>query len=144
MSDFISTYASVVWVTLAYIGVYYAILLYGLFTKRRVARMCKENGEPFQRYSQRYPELLAADRMQLNTLEHMPPFLVLLWLQATVVSPLSATLLGAFYVVVRITYPFFLGRELRRSFPLRVLYNTFTGYAILSVMAGWQVWTLLA
>ena len=100
MTDFISEYASVAWVTLAYLGVYYAILLYGLFTKRRVARACKADGERFDRYNNQSPELLAADRMQLNTLEHMPPFLVLLWLQACIVSAYSATLLGTIYVLI--------------------------------------------
>ena len=143
MTDFISEYASVAWVTLAYIGVYYAILLYGLFTKRRVARACKADGERFDRYNNQYPELLAADRMQLNTLEHMPPFLVLLWLQACIVSAYSATLLGSIYVLIRATYPFFLGRELRRHFPMRVLFNTFAGYGVLVVMAGWQIGVLV-
>ena len=88
---------TVVWVTLAYFGVYYAILLYGLFTKRRVARQCEAAGEKFYRYSKQYPELLAADRMQLNMLEHMPPVLVLLWLRCCCVCALGNDTRGGLY-----------------------------------------------
>ena len=143
MQSWFLHFRAVVLVTLAYFGVYYAILIYGLFTKRRVARQCEAAGEKFYRYSKQYPELLAADRMQLNMLEHMPPFLVLLWLQAVVVSVHSATILGGAYVLVRATYPLFLGRRIYRNFRLRVLLNTFTGYSILAAMVGWQAYALL-
>lgn len=143
VNEFVSVYRSVIWVCLAYGLVYYAILTHGLFVKLRVARQCKEAGEPFLRYTGNYPELLASDRAQLNMLEHMPTFLMLLWLQALVVSPDSAAWLGGFYVLVRATYPLFLGTQLTRSFPRRVLINTFSGYLILTVMFGWQVYSLV-
>ena len=132
MNEFAATYGPVVWVTLVYVLVYYALMVNGMVVKLRVANQCKEAGEPFLRYTGRYPEVLAADRAQLNTLEHMPPFLALMWLHAFIVSPDSAAVLGACYVVVRITYPFFLGTRLNRSFPKRVFINTFSGYLVLT------------
>ena len=143
MNEFISTYAAVIWVCLVYGLVYYALMLNGLVVKTRVARRCRDAGEPFLRYTGNYPDILAADRAQLNMLEHMPPFLMLLWLQALVVSPESAAWLGSLYVIVRVTYPFFLGTRITESFPKRVFINTFSGYLILTIMAGWQVSYLL-
>ena len=143
MNEFLAEFASVVWVTLSYLGVYYVIITYGLIAKRRAARRCKSLGERFDRYNSQDPELLAADRMQLNTLEHMPPFIVFLWLQAAVVSAESATVLGALYVMIRATYPFFLGRELSSSLPRRVLINTFSGYLVMVAFAGSQLYELL-
>jgi hypothetical protein len=144
MNAFVTEFQSVIWVTLAYISLYYLFLLNGLRVKMRVASKCKAAGEPFLRYTKNYPEILAVDRVQLNTLEHMPPFLALMWLQAHVVSPTSATSLGALYVAIRATYPFFMGSTLRTSFPKRVFINTFSGYAILIVFAIWQVKALLS
>lgn len=74
----------------------------------------------------------------------MPPFLVLLWLQSLTVSPQSAAALGAAYVVVRLTYPLFLGPKLEKNIPLRIVINTFTGYGILLTFAIWQITVLAA
>ena len=144
MNDFTALHAPTIWVTLTYIGLYYAFLAHGLVVKRRVAQQCRDAGQRYDRYRSQHPELLAADRVQLNTLEHMPPFLVLLWGQSLIVSPSSAAILGAMYVAIRATYPFFLGRALHGNFPRRVLFNTFSGYGVLIALAGWQVTTLLA
>ena len=70
MTDFAAQHAPTIWVTLAYIGLYYAFMLRTLKVKLRVAKQCKEAGERFFRYSNQYPELLAADRVQLNMLAH--------------------------------------------------------------------------
>ena len=107
MDGFASTFAPVVVVTLCYITLYYVFMVNVLRVKMKVIRRCKEKGEPFRRYTEHYPDLLAADRIQLNMLEHMPPFLVLLWLQAFVVSAESATLMGWIYLGLRALYPFF-------------------------------------
>ncbi len=144
MASFTAEYASVIWVTLIYIGLYYAFMINGMLAKLRVAKRCKESGEPFLRYTQHYPEILAADRVQLNTLEHMPPFLVLMWLQAFMVSTYSATILGAIYVFIRATYPFFMGKAIHRSFPKRIFINTFSGYAVLTIFAGCQLYALVS
>ena len=144
MNEFIGDYASVIWVTLAYLLLYYAFLIYGLKVKFKVVAECRAKGEPFDRYNGQYPELLAADRMQLNTLEHMPPFLTLLWIQAAVDTPQNAATLGSVYVLLRVLYPFFLGKTLRRYIPKRLLVNTFTGYAVLGLMMVCIVKALLS
>ena len=140
MMPFVETYTPVIWVTLVYLSLYYVFLLYGLRVKVKVLGECRERGERFDRYKGDYPELRAADRMQLNTLEHMPPFLVLLWLHALVVGPETSAMLGWVYVALRASYPFFLGRRLGRNIPARLLLNTFSGYAVLTAL---MVWTLM-
>ena len=142
MDGFASTFAPVVVVTLCYITLYYVFMVNVLRVKMKVIRRCKEKGEPFRRYTEHYPDLLAADRIQLNMLEHMPPFLVLLWLQAFVVSAESATLMGWIYLGLRALYPFFLGSEIRTGFPLRLLFNTFSAYGVMAVMAFWILFSL--
>ena len=54
-----------------------------------------------------------------------------------VVGPASATVLGWIYVALRASYPWFLGPRLGRNIPRRLLINTFSGYAVLAVLAGW-------
>ena len=122
MQGFVTTYTGIIWITLAYILLYYVFMLNILRVKLRLMKRCKEQGERFERYTKHYPELLAADRIQLNTLEHMPPFLVLLWLQAIVVSPQSASVLGWSYVILRALYPLFLGVKIRSDIPIRLLF----------------------
>lgn len=124
-----------VWVTLAYVLVYYSFQFNQLFTKSRLAREYKKRGEKFDRYFGNDRQMLAADRYVGNTLEHMGPFLVLLWLQAIYVSPLSATMGGALYVLSRAVYPFLIGRELGRGVPARVLFTTVVGYLVLTYFA---------
>ena len=143
MNQFVEEFSAVLAVMLAYFLLYYLFMAYGLVVKMKVAKRCRERGEPFLRYTGNYPEVLAADRVQLNTLEHMPPFLVLMWTQAFVVSPQSAAWLGSTYVFIRATYPLFLGRSLTRSFPKRVFLNTFSGYAVLTAFMVWQLITLV-
>ena len=138
MNTFATTYTNVIWVSLALVLVYYAIMTYGLVVKLRLVKRCKAAGERFDRYGGHYPELLAADRMQLNTLEHMPPFLLLLWLNALVVGPETATLWGGLYVLLRALYPFFLGIRLRRGFRSRVFLITFPSYGLM-ILLGVQV-----
>ena len=94
---------------------------------------------PLRRYAP-----LAADHVQTNTLKRMPPFLLLWWDQPLVVSPSSAATLRAVYVAIRATYLFFLGRALHGNFPQRVMFNTFRGDGVLSVLVYWQVTMLLA
>ena len=144
MNEFTAHHAPVIGVTLVYISLYYAFMANILRVKLRVIKQCKEADEPFSRYTNQYPELLAADRVQLNMLEHMPPFLVLLWLQSLIVSPTSAAALGFVYVLLRATYPLFLGRTLHNNFPLRLLFNTLSAYGVLLIFAVWQALVLLS
>lgn len=123
-----------IWVTLIYLGLYYVFMSHIARTKIRLMKSYKERGEKFDRYTGGDPEMLAADRIQLNMLEHMPVFLVALWLHAFFVSPVSATWAGGAYTLLRAAYPFVLGNRLGRGIPLRVLMVTFPGYGILGYL----------
>ena len=119
------------WVTLAYVALYYAFQIHILRTKARLSKAYLERGERFDRYFGEDREMLAADRVQLNMLEHMPAFLVLLWLHAVAGSAAEATWAGAAYVLLRLAYPFVLGGRLGRGVPKRLLFVTFAGYGVL-------------
>ena len=143
MSTFATQYAPVIWVTLLYILLYYVFLLNILRVKLKLLKKNKAQGTHFDRYGAPDPEMLAADRIQLNTLEHMPPFLILLWLQAFCASVQSASICGGIYLVLRMLYPFFLGSKLKKNIPKRLLFNTFSGYAVMVVMSGFIIASLL-
>ena len=134
--------AGPVWVTIAYLLLYYAFIGNVARVKVLLIAEAKRNGTKFDRYFGRYPRLLAADRIQLNTLEQMPVFLAALWLHAFVVGPDSATFAGALYVVLRGLYPLLLGLRLGRNMPLRLLLATFPAYGVIGyllVRAGFAV-----
>ena len=130
-------------VTLVYLGLYYGFQLNVYRVKVAVARTHHKRGEKFDRYFTQDREMLAADRMQLNTLEHMPPFLVLLWLVAVFVGPESATVAGAIYVLARAYYPIVLGTRLGRGIKPKILLSTGVGYGVLVYLGGLLVWAML-
>ncbi len=140
---FTEKFNPVIWVTLAYIGLYYAFLVNVLRAKLSASKSCRSQGIKFDRYSSSDPKLRAADRIQLNTLEHMPAFLILLWLHAAIVDPAQAGLLGWGYVGLRALYPIFLGSELERNIPMRLLLNTFSAYLIMACMSGSILYRLM-
>jgi hypothetical protein len=119
-------------VTVAYVAVYYAMQVNQLVVKTRLRREYKARGERFDRYFNTDRTMLAADRYAGNMLDHMPPFLALLWLNAVFVSPQRATAAGAAYVACRVAYPWLMGRELGRSVPSRILFATVVGYAVIA------------
>ncbi len=135
-----TTYAGIpigpAWVTLAYVGLYYLFMTNVLRTKVRVGQEYQQRGETFDRYNSRDREMLAADRIQLNMLEHMPAFLLLLWLHAVIVDIDEATIAGGIYVAFRAVYPVVLGKRLGRAVPKRLLFVTFGGYAVLAFLAA--------
>ena len=106
-------------VSLVYLAFYYGWLLRHLTIRKRLRAEYRARGEKFDRYFGQDREMLAADRVQLNTLEHMPPFLVLLWLFAAFVSPCGATWGGGGYVLSRAVYPLLIGRRLGRGIRTR-------------------------
>ncbi len=140
----ITTYAGPIAITLAYVAVYYAFQGYQLRVKTRLASEYRERGEKFDRYFNQDRTMLAADRVVLNTVEHMGPFLALLWLYAVFVGPQGATIGGGIYVAARAAYPFVLGRRLGRGVPLRIFASTFVGYGVLSFFMIGLGWALLA
>ena len=131
-------------VTLAYVGVYYAFMINVLRVKQVLARDYDARGEKFDRYFGEDREMLAADRIQLNMLEHMGPFLVLLWLNAVFVEGSATTLVGGVYVFARAYYPFVLGSRLGRGIRASVLLSTCVGYGVLTYLAGALIWTLVS
>ena len=122
-------------VTLAYLATYYAFALNVLLVKNSARRQSEERGETFDRYVSKNRRLLTADRYMLNTLEHMPPFLTLLWLAAIFRGGSGVTLAGAVYVITRVLYPFLMGSEVGTNLPRRLLAATYTGYAVLGYLA---------
>ena len=115
-------------VTLVYLLFYYALQLYQMRVENRLFREYADRGEEFDRYFGQDREMLAADRMQLNTLEHMPAFLVLLWTNAVFVGPRATAIAGCVYVIARILYPIFLGQRVGRQAPARIVVATYLGY----------------
>src|SRR5215510_6802341 len=65
---------------ITYFALYYALNVHVLRTKRRLRREYRARGEEFDRYYTQDRRMLTADRCLLNMLEHMPPFVCLLWL----------------------------------------------------------------
>jgi uncharacterized membrane protein YecN with MAPEG domain len=134
-------------VTLAYVLLYYGFQVNVLRVKSRLSREYAARGEKFDRYFSQDRHMLAADRQQLNMLEHMPPFLVLLWLVAIFVGPLWATVGGAVYVAARLAYPFAMGSRLGRGVRGSISLATGPGYLVLVyfvvvLVGAWLVATL--
>lgn len=140
----IAPYTGPVVVTLAYVLVYYGFVLRILGVKTRLNREYTARGERLDRYFGQDRELLAADRLQLNTLEHMGPFLSLLWLNAVFVGPRGATAAGAVYVLARAVYPFVMGGRLGRSVRGPILLSTVPGYLVTAYLVLALVVQLLA
>lgn len=132
----IREYAGPVAVTLGYLTSYYLSIGNVLRVKGALQREYRARGETFDRYATPDKRMLAADRVQLNTLEHMPPFLALLWLDAALVSALHATVLGGAYLASRLAYPLMVGRQLGTGAPRHIFRVTGVGYAALGLLAA--------
>jgi hypothetical protein len=122
-------------VTLVYVLIYYSFQMYQLAVKNRLSKEYKARGEKFDRYFGNDRQMLAVDRYVLNTLEHMPPFLTLLWLTAIYVNDTQAVIPGTLYLLTRAVYPFLVGKEMGRNVAGRVMYATFLGYGVLTYWA---------
>ena len=122
-------------VTVAYVVTYYAMIVNQLRVKTRLRHEYRARGETFDRYFSNDREMLAADRYVGNMLEHMPPFLVLLWLNAVFIGPRGATVAGGAYLLSRRVYPFVMGRRLGRGVPNRIMFATVIGYVVLAYLA---------
>ena len=131
-------------VTLAYIALYYAFQIRVAITKRTLARQYRERGEKFDRYFSPDRTMLAVDRVQLNMLEHMPPFLVLLWLNAVFVGPTGATIAGGIYLLARGAYPLIVGNRLGRDIKALIIAATGPGYLVLVYFLGALIWAMVS
>lgn len=136
-------YAAPIAVTLAYGAVYYASMLNVVRTKYRLAAEHRARRETFDRYFGQDRQMLAADRIQLNALEHMPLFLTLLWLDAVFVGPRFAGLVGGVYVAARALYPWLLGTRVGPMQRKLVLLATGPSYLALLTLAAALAWTLV-
>ena len=130
------TFAGPLLVTVAYVVVYYLLFGNQLRVKTRLRRAYRARGETFDRYFNTDREMLAADRYVGNMLEHMPAFLVLLWLNAIFVGPRGASFAGAAYVLSRLLYPLMMGPQLGRGVPSRIMFATVIGYVAIAYLAG--------
>jgi uncharacterized membrane protein YecN with MAPEG domain len=139
-----ATFAAPLLVTAAYVVVYYLMMANQLRVRTRLRRVYRERGEKFDRYFNTDREMLAADRTVGNMLEHMPAFLVLLWLNALFVGPRGAAFAGAAYLFSRLLYPFMMGRTLGRGVPGRILFATLIGYAVIAYLTGRLVVAVIA
>lgn len=139
----LSHQAGPVVITLAYVALYYAFQIRVALTKARLAGEYTARDEKFDRYFGQDRQMLAADRVQLNMLEHMPPFLVLLWLHAVFVGPTSATVAGAIYLLARGAYPILLGGRLGRGVKASIFISTLPSYLVLIYLGGALVTALL-
>jgi hypothetical protein len=128
------TFAGPLLVSVAYVLIYYLMISNQLRVRLRLRRAYRARGETFDRYFNTDREMLAADRYVGNMLEHMPAFLLLLWLNAVFVGPRGASFAGAAYVVSRLLYPFMMGRKLGRGVPGRILFATLIGYGVIAYL----------
>lgn len=144
--DFESTsnLAGPVLVTVAYFGFWYYLLLFKQRgTKYRLKEKYEQRGEEFDRYFGNDREMLAADRVVINTQEQMVPFLFSLWLHALFVSATGATLAGAIYIMLRAGYPVLLGNSLSHVQSKRVYWVTLPCYMIIFYLLGSAAWTAI-
>jgi len=129
-------YAGPILVSVAYVALYYAFQIHVARTKFRLAAAYAARGEKFDRYFGDDREMLAADRIQLNMLEHMPPFLVLMWLNAVFVGAFGATVAGGVYLAARAAYPLVMGGRLGRGLRPAILLSTLPGYLVIAWFVG--------
>jgi len=130
----VRTFTGPLLVTLGYVVVYYLMISNQLRVRTRLRRAYRARGETFDRYFNNDREMLAADRYVGNTLEHMPPFLILLWLNAVFVGPRGASFAGVAYLMSRLAYPFVMGGKLGRGVPARILFATLIGYFVIGYL----------
>jgi hypothetical protein len=129
-------YSGPLLVTVAYFVTYYLMIVNQLLVRIRLRRAYRARGETFDRYFGADRDMLAADRYVGNMLEHMPAFLVLLWLNVVFVGPRVASWVGGAYVLARLVYPFIMGRRLGKGVPNRILFATLVGYAVIAYLAA--------
>ena len=128
------TFAGPLLVSVAYVLVYYLMISNQVRVRTRLRRAYRARGETFDRYFNTDREMLAADRLVGNMLEHMPAFLLLLWLNALFVGPRGASFAGGAYIVSRLLYPLMMGRQLGRGVPTRILVATLIGYGVIAYL----------
>lgn len=131
-------------VTVVYFIMWYYFLFFLQFkTKYRLLAKYKKAGKKFDRYFGQDEEMLAVDRVVINTQEQMVPFIMALWMCTIFVSSNIATWCGGLYVVLRFFYPILLGKKVYRKQSMRVAYVTIPCYFIIFFMFGRVIWSLV-
>ena len=134
-------YSGPIVITVGYFALwYYLLLFYQRGTKYRLNAEYKKQEKVFDRYFGQDEQMLAADRVIINTQEQMVPFLFSLWLHAIYVSSTVATVLGAFYIILRGLYPLLMGKSISKIQPKRVYYVTLPCYLIIFYFLGALLW----
>lgn len=135
-------YTGPILVTVVYFTVYYGFIVHATQTRFRLSTEYRSRGEKFDRYFHQDREMLTADRLQLNTLEQMVPFLTTMWLNAVFVSPRWATVLGVVYILARAVYPLAMGARLGRGVRFQILFSTLPGYLIIGTFLVSLLWAI--
>ena len=127
-----ATFSGPIIITCLYFAYWYYLLLIkqrGL--KDRLRKSYQAKGEVFDRYFGQNEEMLAVDRVVINTQEQMLPFIVSLWLFSALVSVDYSTVFGALYIALRVGYPMLLGKKLSKVNSKRVCFVTIPCYLII-------------
>ncbi|CAM9612658.1 unnamed protein product [Ectocarpus sp. 6 AP-2014] len=139
-----------VFVTAAYVLVFYACIIGQASAKWKVAASYRARGERFERYyNVKDKAMLAWDRIVGNLLEQAMPFLTLFWLNIGLAA-LGATshtgvaIAGWIYVVFRALYPVMWlrgggGRAGPRS---KILFVTPVMYLVIIYLVGNMLWAV--
>ena len=131
-------------VTASYFLLWYFLLFFlQRQTKYRLQKEYLARGETFDRYFGQDEQMLAVDRVVINTQEQMVPFLSALWLHSVFVSSQHAAVAGVIYVVLRSIYPILLGKKLSKMNPKRVYFVTLPCYLIIFYLLGSVVYHAL-
>jgi uncharacterized membrane protein YecN with MAPEG domain len=125
-----SEYQGPILITIAMLLLHYFFLVNILKTRIKLHKKYRSEGIKFDRYLSGDREMLAADRIQLNLLEHMPLFLTLMWLVAVFEKVENATCAGTIYLASRILYPFLMKKKLGREIPKKIFISTMIGYGV--------------
>lgn len=110
---------------------YYLLLVKQRGLKDKLRKIYQTKGEVFDRYFGKNEEMLAVDRVVINTHEQMVPFIVSLWLFSVLVSTSYATIFGALYIALRIVYPTLLGKKVSKVNTKKVCFVTIPCYIII-------------
>jgi len=124
-------YEGVVLVTVCYV-----IMYYWFMGQQVMAKVLREKQGKFSRYTATDQLWIFSDRCFLNTVEQSPMFLTLLWLNAIFIDAQTTAKLGAFYLVMRMAFPFFWASK--GEWNLNIEISTQSNYLVIH----WWWWQL--
>lgn len=122
---------------------YYLLFKIQVGTKFRLIKEYQNEGKVFDRYFSRDKQMLTADRVVINTLEQMVPFIAALWLHAIFVSPIGASWCGGVYIALRLLYPKLLADKIINAQSNKIKFVTLPCYLIIFYLLGSTAWSVL-